>query len=87
MFTTDVASFDDARKVRLLLRKFVTAEYERFTIFLPKVPRDLNFADAVKNLKQIFEEQSSLLNIRYQCMEISKKPTEDYVSYAGMVNR
>ena len=88
MFTTDFDSFDDARKVHLLLRKLGTAEHERFTNFiLPKLPRDLNFADAVTSPTQIFGEQSSLLNIRYQCLKISKKPTEDYVSYAGMVNR
>ncbi|KER28725.1 hypothetical protein T265_04513 [Opisthorchis viverrini] len=88
MFQTDFAQFDDAWKVRLLLRKLGTAEHDRFTNFiLPKLPRDLGFADAVKILAQIFGEQSSLFNIRYQCLKITKRDTEDFITYAGVVNR
>ncbi|KER24112.1 hypothetical protein T265_08154 [Opisthorchis viverrini] len=88
MFQTDFAQFDDAWKVQLLLRKLGTAEHDRFTNFiLPKLPRDLGFADAVKILAQIFGEQSSLFNIRYQCLKITKRDTEDFITYAGVVNR
>ncbi|KER23306.1 hypothetical protein T265_08791 [Opisthorchis viverrini] len=87
-FQTNFAQFDDAWKVRMLLRKLGTAEHDRFTNFiLPKHPRDLGFADAVKILAQIFGEQSSLFNIRYQCLKITKRDTEDFITYAGVVNR
>ena len=88
MFTTDFINLDDASKVRLLLRKLGTVEHERFINFiLPKLPRDLSFADTVKIMTQIFGEQHSLFNIRYQCLQLRKKDSEDYITYAGTVNR
>ncbi|KAH9583008.1 hypothetical protein MS3_00000430 [Schistosoma haematobium] len=62
-------------------------EHERYSNFiLPKNPRDFSFDETVKTLSQIFGEQSSLFNIRCQCLKITKEP-DDWVKHAGIVNR
>ncbi|GAA57035.1 26S proteasome non-ATPase regulatory subunit 5 [Clonorchis sinensis] len=55
MFQSDFSQFDGAWKFRLLLRELGKAEHGRFTNFvLPKLPRDLGFADTVKTPARIF---------------------------------
>ncbi|KER31390.1 hypothetical protein T265_02308 [Opisthorchis viverrini] len=88
MFKTDFSKFDDGWKVRLLLRKLGTPEHERFTNFiLPKLPRDLSFDETVRTLSQIFGDQTSMFNIRYQCLKLAKKDDDDFITFAGVVNR
>ncbi|CAI2738129.1 unnamed protein product, partial [Dicrocoelium dendriticum] len=88
LFTVDLASQADAWKVRLLLRKLGTVEHQRYTNFiLPKKPRDVPFGETVRTLSQIFGEQSSLFNTRYQCLQLTKRDADDFVTYAGIVNR
>ncbi|CAH8655864.1 unnamed protein product [Dicrocoelium dendriticum] len=88
LFTVDLASQADAWKVRLLLRKLGTVEHQRYTNFiLPKKPRDVPFGETVRTLSQIFGEQSSLFNARYQCLQLTKRDADDFVTYAGIVNR
>ncbi|CAH8512294.1 unnamed protein product [Dicrocoelium dendriticum] len=88
LFTVDLARQDDAWKVRLLLRKLGTLEHQRYTNFiLPRNPRDVTFDDTVRTLSQIFGEQSSLFNARYQCLQLVKRDADDFITYAGMVNR
>ncbi|CAH8597340.1 unnamed protein product [Dicrocoelium dendriticum] len=88
LFTVDLACQDDAWKVRLLLRKLGTLEHQRYTNFiLPRNPRDVTFDDTVRTLSQIFGEQSSLFNARYQCLQLVKRDADDFITYAGMVNR
>ncbi|CAH8568978.1 unnamed protein product [Schistosoma guineensis] len=88
LFYIDLCKLDDASKVRILLRKLGTMEHERYSNFiLPKNPRDFSFDDTVKTLSQIFGEQSSLFNIRYQCLKLTKEPGDDWVKHAGTVNR
>ena len=41
----------------------------------------------VKTLTQIFGEQSSLLNTIYQCLQLCKQDSDDFLTYAGIVNR
>ena len=73
--------------MRLLLRKLGPAEHERYANFiLPKNPRDVSFVDAIGTLTQIFDEQSSLLNTRYQCLQICKRESDDFITYTGTVN-
>ncbi|BHF81000.1 hypothetical protein SprV_0702412900 [Sparganum proliferum] len=67
LFSVDLAAQDDAWKARLLLRKLGPAEHERYANFiLPKNPREVTFKDVVQTLLQIFGEQSSLFNTRFQ---------------------
>lgn len=88
LFTIELQHVDDAQRVRFLLRKLGTAEHAKYVNFiLPKNPRDLNFDETVSTLKQIFGEQTSLFNIRYQCLKLIKNTEDDWVTYAGVVNR
>ncbi|BHF79293.1 hypothetical protein SprV_0602241300 [Sparganum proliferum] len=87
LFSVDLAAQDDAWKVRLLLRKLGPAEHERYANFiLPKNPREVTFKDTVKTLSQIFGEQSSLFNTRFQCLQLCKRDSDDFITYAGIVN-
>nr|VZI44221.1 unnamed protein product [Spirometra erinaceieuropaei] len=82
------AAQDDAWKVRLLLRKLGAAEHERYANFiLPKNPREVAFKDTVETLSQIFGEQSSLFNTRFQYLQLCKRDSDDFITYAGIVNR
>nr|VZI32415.1 unnamed protein product [Spirometra erinaceieuropaei] len=88
LFSVDLAAQDDAWKVRLLLRKLGPAEHERYANFiLPKNPREVAFKDTVQTLSQIFGEQSSLFNTRFQCLQLCKRDSDDFITYAGIVNR
>nr|VZH93020.1 unnamed protein product [Spirometra erinaceieuropaei] len=88
MFSVDLAAQDDAWKVRLLLRKLGPAEHERYANFiLPKNPREVTFKDTVQTLSQIFGEQTSLFNTRFQCLQLCKRDCDDFITYAGIVNR
>ncbi|BHF83063.1 hypothetical protein SprV_0802620400 [Sparganum proliferum] len=87
LFSIDLAAQDDAWKVRLLLRNLGPAEHERYANFiLPKNPREVTFKDTVKTLSQIFGEQSSLFNTRFQCLQLCKRDSDDFITYAGIVN-
>nr|VZI42878.1 unnamed protein product [Spirometra erinaceieuropaei] len=88
LFSVDLAAQDDAWKVRLLLRKLGPAEHERYAnLILPKNPREVAFKDTVKTLSQIFGDQSSLFNTRFQCLQLCKRDSDDFITYAGIVNR
>lgn len=86
IFQSDIP--EDDRKKRLLLRKLGTLEHEKFINFiLPKSPSSLTFDETVKLLEEIFCEQTSVFNRRYNCMKLVKDDDEDFVTYAGKVNR
>nr|VZH94510.1 unnamed protein product [Spirometra erinaceieuropaei] len=88
LFSVDLAAQDDAWKVRLLLRKLGPAEHERYANFiLPKNPREVAFKDTVETLSQIFGDQSSLFNTQFQCLQLCKRDSDDFITYAGIVNR
>ncbi|BHF64856.1 hypothetical protein SprV_0200786400 [Sparganum proliferum] len=88
LLSVDLAAQDDAWKVRLLLRKLGPAEHERHANFLlPKNPREVTFKDTVQTLSQIFGEQLSLFNARFRCMELCKRDSDDFITYAGIANR
>nr|VZI29775.1 unnamed protein product [Spirometra erinaceieuropaei] len=87
LFSVDLVAQDDAWKVRLLLRKLGPAEHERYANFiLPKNPREVAFKDTVETLSQIFGDQSSLFNTRFQCLKLCKRDSNDFITYAGIVN-
>nr|VZI45259.1 unnamed protein product [Spirometra erinaceieuropaei] len=88
LFPVDLAAQDDAWKVRLLLRKLGPTEHEHcVNCILPKNPREVTVKDTVQTLSQIFGEQSSLFNIRFQCLQQCKRDSEDFITYASIVNR
>nr|VZI45759.1 unnamed protein product [Spirometra erinaceieuropaei] len=49
--------------------------------------REVAFKDTVQTLSQIFGEQSSLFNTRFQCLQLCKRDSDDFITYAGIVNR
>uniref|UniRef100_A0A1Q3EU21 RNA-directed DNA polymerase n=1 Tax=Culex tarsalis TaxID=7177 RepID=A0A1Q3EU21_CULTA len=88
LFAQDAARLQDDAKVRLLLRKLGLPEHDRYVSFiLPRVPKDFCFADTVATLKSLFGAKESVVSRRYRCLQISKQPTEDHVSYACRVNK
>ncbi|TIH01431.1 hypothetical protein D0S45_21030, partial [Marinifilum sp. JC120] len=61
IFRVECSHLDDAAKVRLLLRRLGTQEYNKYVNFiLPQNPREVSFKDTVQILSDIFDEQSSL---------------------------
>ena len=88
IFLVDANQLDDASKVRLLLRKLDANAHNRYTNFiLPKNPRENNFEDTVKVLKEICGKNMSLFARRYRCLQIEKSSCDDYIAYAGLVNK
>ncbi|XP_055584914.1 uncharacterized protein LOC129737775 [Uranotaenia lowii] len=87
-FLQDGAKLDDAAKVRLLLRSLNVIVHDRYLNFvLPRHPRDFSFEETVEKLKQLFGTRISLFSKRYNCFQLVKQPEEDFVAYAGTVNK
>ncbi|BHF58772.1 hypothetical protein SprV_0100172700 [Sparganum proliferum] len=87
-FSVDLAAQDDAWKVRLLLRKLGPPEHERYANFIPpKNPQEVTFKDTVQTLSQIFGEQPSLFDTRFQCLQLCKQDSDDFITYLGIRNR
>uniref|UniRef100_A0A5S6Q4R5 Retrotransposon gag domain-containing protein n=1 Tax=Trichuris muris TaxID=70415 RepID=A0A5S6Q4R5_TRIMR len=88
IFMVECGQMDDAAKVRLLLRKLNTAAHQKYVNFiLPKKPSDFTFTETIKSLKDMFNRQRSLFSIRYQCLKLSKRESDDFITYASVVNR
>lgn len=88
IFLVDAGRLDDAAKVRLLLGRLSTNVHEKYLNFiLPKHPRENEFKTTVETLKQLFGHQISLFKRRYNCLQITKKPSDDFITYAGIINK
>ncbi|XP_058817783.1 uncharacterized protein K02A2.6-like [Topomyia yanbarensis] len=88
LFAKDAVRLDDEAKVRLLLRKIGPLEHERYTSYiLPKLPKDVNFAETVSKLKSLYGTSESVLSRRYRCLQVAKHATEDFKTYACRVNK
>ncbi|KAK4467318.1 hypothetical protein MN116_000305 [Schistosoma mekongi] len=87
-FRIEFCKQDDAWKTRLLMRKLGSNEHARYADhILPKLPRELSFDETVAQLSEIFGESSSLFSIRYQCLNLVKRETDEYGALADIVNR
>ncbi|XP_062707936.1 uncharacterized protein K02A2.6-like [Aedes albopictus] len=88
LFLKDGAKLDDAAKVRLLLRSLSVLVHDKYVNFmLPSYPRDYTFDETVKKLKEFFGVRISLFSKRYLCFQLTKNDTDDFLTYAGTVNR
>ncbi|XP_062700588.1 uncharacterized protein K02A2.6-like [Aedes albopictus] len=88
LFEKDASRLDGEAKVRLLMRKLGMSEHERYVSFvLPKAPKEFDFPMTVKKLSVLFGAAESVISRRYRCLQISKQPQEDYVSYACRINK
>ena len=77
-FQHEFPNKDNNWKKWLLIRKLGTKENQRFVNFiLPKRPSDLTFTETIAILTDIFREQQSLFNIRYNCFKIAKNQLDD----------
>lgn len=76
-FEHDFSHKDDAWKSKLLLRKLVKKEHERFTNFiLLKQPSVLTFAESAERLTNIFHQQS-LFHACCNRLKLSESDAED----------
>ncbi|XP_058811156.1 uncharacterized protein LOC131676045 [Topomyia yanbarensis] len=88
LFEQDAARLDDEAKVRLLMRKLGSSEHESYVSYiLPKLPKDYKFTDTVEKLKILFGAAESVISKRYRCLQVTKQPTDDYVTYACRINK
>ncbi|XP_058446711.1 uncharacterized protein K02A2.6-like [Malaya genurostris] len=70
------------------MRKLGSAEHERYVSYiLPKSPKDYKFSDTVEKLKILFGAAESVISKRYRCLQVTKQPTDDYVTYACRINK
>lgn len=87
-FEEDARHLDDPAKVRLLVRKLNSVAHARYANYiLPMEPREKSFTETKDTLTQIFGRQTSLFNTRYNCLKLQKKNDDDFITYAGIVNK
>lgn len=87
IFLEDGSALSDGARVRLLLRKLDSPSFSRYARFiLLKDPKDLNYEETVRNLESFFGPEESLFRARYNCITTTKKDSDDYVTYAALVN-
>lgn len=88
VFITDGASLSDDARTRLLLRKLSQEAYDKYVnLILPKKPDEVKFKDTVEELSSMFGETKSLFQQRYDCLNVEKSPSEDFVTYGSRINR
>ncbi|XP_055528889.1 uncharacterized protein K02A2.6-like [Wyeomyia smithii] len=88
LFNADGRELDDAAKIRLLLRSLSVPVHEKFLNYLlPRHPRDFTFLEVVTKLKSVFGHHKSQFSQRYDCLRTVKNEADDYLTYAGIVNR
>lgn len=88
IFTTDVADWTDAAKIRLLLQKFAQPDYQKFAdAILPEMPTELTLAAAVKELKRIFGYRETKFALRHKCFNLKKEDSESFVNYSTRINK
>ena len=77
----------ESLKVRLLFRKLGTTKHTKFMNYiLPRKISELTFTEVVKLLKEFFRLKNSLFHKRLKCMNLTKKDSEDYTTFASVVN-
>lgn len=87
LFEEDAKDLDDAKKVRMLLRKLGTREHQQYVAHvLPKEPKEFNFKETVETLERRFGLKETLFRSRFKCLRVAKTSSEDYFTYAGRIN-
>ena len=88
IFANRCIAWTEEQKVSLLLQKLGTEENTKYSNFiLPKKPEEISFDETINCLSSIFGERNSLFHTRYKCLNIVKEDNEDFVTYAGNVNK
>ncbi|KMQ83704.1 gag-pol polyprotein [Lasius niger] len=77
---------DKQAQTRLLLRKLDQKSHTKYVNYiLPKTTKDFNFKTTVDKLKQILSFQTTVFS--YNCLTTRKHDNDDFITYAGIVNR
>lgn len=88
IFTKDGAALSDEERARLLLRHLNQDAYSKFvSMILPQKPEEFNLLNLKTKLETIFGESKSTFQKRYDCLNVEKLSTEDFVTYGARVNR
>lgn len=84
----DTKALDDSGKVRLLLHRLDSMAHQRYCHYiLPALPKDKKFAETVEVLKKLFKKPESEFCLRWKCLQVAKKETEDFTAYTATVNK
>ncbi|XP_031335233.1 uncharacterized protein K02A2.6-like [Photinus pyralis] len=87
-FIAAKTQINEDAQIRLLLRKLDHPSHTKYVNYiLPRTVKDFNFEETVKKLKAILCPQTSIFNRRFNCLQMKKKDSDDFVTYAGKVNR
>ncbi|XP_065075307.1 uncharacterized protein K02A2.6-like [Ochlerotatus camptorhynchus] len=88
LFDKDARKLDDAAKVRLLLRKLSPPDHERYnSCIVPKLSREFCFKETVEKLKSLFGATVSAFRRRFNCLQLAKEDSDDYLAYSCKVNK
>lgn len=88
VFTVQGKNLDDNSKSRLLLGNLNQDAYNKLvSMMLLLKLKDVKFDDLVNKLRSIFGESRSLFQKRYDCLNVERNTTEDFVTYGARVNR
>ncbi|EYB94908.1 hypothetical protein Y032_0166g85 [Ancylostoma ceylanicum] len=83
----DGASLAEDARLRLLLGKLDNDSFERYKRqILPKTPSQVSYNETVTTLREMFDVKQSLFTLRFQCLNLEKKDSEDFMEYTGRVN-
>lgn len=88
IFSKDAKDWEDSAKIRLIMRKLETPDYNRFINFLaPTDVETLTFVDAVSKLKSYFDIEVSLFNRRFNCLRVQRHEDEQFRDCCARVNK
>ncbi|XP_055605614.1 uncharacterized protein K02A2.6-like [Uranotaenia lowii] len=80
--------YDPDNNITFAAWKLGAAEHERYVNFiLPKLPKDYPFDETVRKLGILFGAAESLISKRYRCLQTTKSPSEDFVTFSCRVNK
>ena len=87
LLSVDAPKLDDSAKVRLLLTKFSPMMHSKYVNFIsPKYARDFKLQKSIEKLITLFILQPSQFNVRYNCLQITKDPASDFITWTGTVD-
>ncbi|XP_011860103.1 PREDICTED: uncharacterized protein K02A2.6-like [Vollenhovia emeryi] len=88
IFEVENNDLTDTAKIRLLLKKFSTPDFQRYAdSILPKKTHEISFADTIKSLKKLFGHRQTKFSLRHKVFSLHKEDNEDYSQYAARINK
>lgn len=88
IFSRETNDLDDAGKVRLVMRKLETPDYDRFNNHLaPEKAEEIPFVQLIERLKNYFDVEESLFSKRFNCLQVERGQQESLRDFSGRVNK